>query len=91
MIVFNDFDKLNIPDTKFADFLNAFVGSLKETNIDGITWAELDADKHTKDKSVITRKIEYIETLMKDFLHIEDLKVNIFNGEFHHYSRVTDD
>lgn len=29
--------------------------------------------------------------LEPDFLHIEDLKVNIFNGEFHHYSRVTDD
>lgn len=25
------------------------------------------------------------------FLHIEELKVNIFNGEFHRYYRVTDD
>ena len=29
--------------------------------------------------------------LEPDFLHIEDLKVNIFSGEFHRYSRVTDD
>ena len=83
MIVFNDFDKLDILDSKFADFLNAFVGSLKETKIDGITWAELDADKHTKDKSVITRKVEYIETLMKEYLHIEDKEEeNITTEEF---------
>ena len=29
--------------------------------------------------------------LEPDFLHIEDLRVNVFSGEFHRYSRVTDD
>ena len=62
---------------------------MKETNIDGITWAELDADKHTKDKSVITRNVEYIETLMKEYLHIENKEEeNITTEEF--ISKVVD-
>lgn len=89
MIVFNDFNNFNIPDSNFANFLNAFVGNLKETNVNGITWAELDADKHTKDKSVIAKKVEYIESLMKEYLHIEDKEVeNITTEEF--ISKVVD-
>lgn len=61
---------------------------------------ELDGDlgeivaNLTSPKPMVLWKEEhgrYQVWLEPDFLHIEDLKVNIFNGEFHRYSRVTDD
>ena len=74
MMLFDRFDKLNIPDEMFGEFLNAFVSELSEKKINGENWTEIDADKHTKDRSVITRKVEYLETLMNEFLHIDEIK-----------------
>ena len=82
MMVFSRFDKLHIPDNRFGEFLKAFVSGLSNKKINGENWVEIDADKHTKDRSVINKKVDYLETLMNDFLHIdnEDLEeVNILD------------
>lgn len=82
MMLFDRFDKLQISDDRFGEFLEAFVSGLCEKEIEGEKWTEIDADKHTKDRSVINKKINYLETLMNDFLHInkEDLEeVNILD------------
>lgn len=73
MMVFDNFDKLNLPDENFGNFLNAFI-TMREFEVDGITWNELDMDKHTKDKSVLEHKVNHITYLMKEFLHIEEIE-----------------
>lgn len=70
MMVFDKFSKLCISDDKFGEFLNAFVSDLKFKTLNGEDWNSIDADRHTKDKSLIAKKIEYIMFLMNDFLHI---------------------
>ena len=72
MYVFVEFTKLELPDEKFGEFLNTFVNGMEYVKVNDISWSELDADKHTKDKAVIEQKINHITYLMKEFLHIED-------------------
>lgn len=71
MKVFDKFTKLNHPDEEFGKFIKAFSETLREEKVNDIAWNELDADKHTKDKSVIEKKVEHITTLMNKFLHID--------------------
>ena len=73
MMLFDRFDKLHISDNKFGEFLDALVNGLNSKEIDGIDWTTLNADKHTKDKSVISKKVNHLETLMMEFLH-SDIK-----------------
>ena len=58
-------------DYDFGRFLLAF-NDMKEIEANDTTWIELDQDKHTKDKKVILKKVDYIESLLKDFLHIKE-------------------
>lgn len=76
MRVFSIFDKLKLPDSDFGDFLKAFANGLKEKETNGENWDSIDACRNTKDKSLILRKVEYIESLMLDFLHIDKEVVN---------------
>ena len=75
MMVFSRFDKLHISDDKFGKFLKAFISGLSNKEIDGETWTEIDADKHTKDRSVITKKVNHLEKLMNEFLHIDNVVI----------------
>lgn len=72
MVVFDNFAKSGLDDSKFGEFLNEFVTNMRNVEIDGTTWNDLDMDKHTKDKSVLESKINHITYLMKNYLHIED-------------------
>lgn len=69
MKVFDKFTKFNRPDEDFGKFLNAFE-QFRKKKINENTWNELDADKHTKDKSVIEHKVNHIVALMREYLHI---------------------
>lgn len=79
MMLFDRFDKLHIPDDRFGEFLKAFVSGLCETKIEGENWAEIDEDKHTKDRSVITKKVNYLEKLLIEFLHLDNEEVEEVN------------
>jgi hypothetical protein len=72
MVVFDNFTKFGLDDSKFGEFLNEFVKNMRNVEVDGTTWNDLDMDKHTKDKSVLECKINHITYLMKNYLHIED-------------------
>ena len=74
--LFNKFTKFGLNDSKFADFLNAFVSGLREKSVDGKLFDTVDETGSTKDKTVITDKLHILETLMNEFLHInsEDLE-----------------
>lgn len=92
MMVFDNFNKLGLPDEKFGAFLNAFI-TMKEFEVDGTTWDELDADKHTKDKSVLEHKINHITYLMNKYLHIEEnnevLETEVENNKIEDENEIT--
>lgn len=71
-VLFNKFDKLSIgDDTKFYDFMCALKSDLHSKEINGDTFDSLDEMNGTKKKNLILRKLNYLETLMKEFLGIE--------------------
>ena len=68
--VFDKFTTYNMDDSNFVDFLNAYNIELKDKEIDGISMADFK-DQQTKKKATITGKIDLLEKLMNEFLHID--------------------
>ena len=72
LTLFDKFTQHGLDDAKFGEFLDAFVGGLRNKSVDGKTFDTADEKGSTKDKSVIVDKLHILETLMKEFLHIEE-------------------
>ena len=70
--LFNRFTELDVEDTRFPEFLKAFMAELHSKEIDGETYDSIVENRATKDKSVITKKIELLEKLMKEYFSVED-------------------
>lgn len=71
LTLFDRFTRLGIEDHKFAQFLRAFKEELRcaQRNEKGLLFDEIDKELSTKDKQVITDKLNMLEKLMKEFLH----------------------
>lgn len=69
--LFDKFTNLNVADDKFVDFVKEFVNVLSTKKVNGEAFCEIDKKKSTKDKTVIIKKLEILEALMNDFLHID--------------------
>ena len=74
LTLFDKFTQYGLDDTKFGEFLDAFVNELKDKPIDDKLFYTVDEKGSTKDKSVIVDKLHILETLMKEFLHIEEVE-----------------
>lgn len=104
--VFARFKKLGLDDGKFVEFMTEYAQSLhnmmKETEID----SETGKKKSTKDKVVVVDKINMVENLMNDFLHIdkedleevsmldfvkENVNPDVTNEDVEFYSEILDD
>lgn len=72
LTLFHRFTSLGLDDDKFADFLRAFKNGLKDTTVNGQTFDDADKARSTKDKAVVLKKINIAESLMMDFLHIDN-------------------
>ena len=72
LTLFEKFTQYGLDDTEFGEFLDAFVNELKDKPVDGKLFYTADEKGSTKDKSVIVDKLHILETLMKEFLHIEE-------------------
>lgn len=78
--LFYKFTKLELSDDRFVKFTDAFNNSLHRKEIqelDGMCFDEYDKNKGTKDKKVVLKKIETLEKLLLDFLHIDKEELNI--------------
>lgn len=73
--LFQKFTETGLADRKFADFLKAFQEGLNTKEVNGVTFEELDKNRSTKDKSVISEKLNILETLMDEFLDIRKEEV----------------
>ncbi len=82
LTLFDRFTKLGIDDGKFAEFLREFKNNLRDNkrNEKGLVFDEIDKELSTKDKQVITDKLDLLEKLMRDFLHME-ANENIQNSD----------
>ena len=80
--LFERFTKLGLEDSQFAGFLNAFINGLRNKVVDKKLFDSVDETGSTKDKSVINDKLHILETLMKEYLHIEINEEPINSKEF---------
>lgn len=73
LTLFDRFTKLGTEDEKFAEFLREFSKNLRAVrrNKKGLLFDEIDREASTKDKQVITDKLDMLESLLLEFLHME--------------------
>ena len=71
--LFHKFTLLCGDDSRYAAFLDAFQEELHTRTVPGLdlSFDDVNANRATKDKNVIIRKLHILEHLMMDFLHIE--------------------
>ena len=69
--LFDKFTQTGLNDVKFGEFLNAFVSGLRNKSVDNQLFDRVDDTGSTKDKANIIAKLHILETLMREFLHIE--------------------
>ena len=68
--IFHRFTELRLEDSLFADFLTEFE-NLKDKQVNGTTFNELDKNKGTKDKAVVGAKLDLITALMCEFFGVK--------------------
>ncbi len=71
--LFARFTDSGLDDKKFVEFMAEFNQSLHSKAIDGVSFDDLNG-KSTKDKAVVVSKINHLELLMNDYLHIKEAK-----------------
>lgn len=74
--VFNTFvgmmeDNSNLKYSDFMDFMKEFSSDLINKSVFGVSFAELD-EKATKDTTIVTRKIDTLVALLREFLGVHD-------------------
>lgn len=73
---YHEFLTYGLDDEKFEGFLNEFMFSLKDKKFeeyDDMSFEEYGKQKSTKDRKVVITKMDMLEKLMKEYLHIEDV------------------
>ena len=70
--LFDKFTQTGFDDVEFGRFLNAFVNGLRDKEVDGKQFDRVDDTGSTKDKANIVAKLHILETLMNEFLHINN-------------------
>lgn len=70
--LFDKFTQTGFDDVEFGRFLNAFVNGLRNKAVDGKQFDRVDDTGSTKDKANIIAKLHILETLMDEFLHINN-------------------
>ena len=72
LALFEKFTQFGLDDTEFSRFLESFIDGLREKEVDGKQFDHVDDKGSTKDKINISTKLHILETLMREFLHIEE-------------------
>ncbi|MBD5551553.1 MAG: DUF262 domain-containing protein [Lachnospiraceae bacterium] len=83
LTLFDKFAKLEMEDSNFAEFLKEFNENMRtnKKNKKGLLFDEIDKDLSTKDKQVITDKLELLENLMLEFLRDKQTDDETFIAE----------
>ena len=74
---FHKFTKYGVDDLKFKDFLIAFQNGLHSKTFeeyDNYSFDTYENNKSTKDKKVVLAKLDILDKLMREYLHIEEVE-----------------
>lgn len=74
--LFARFIKSSDDDKKFIEFMTEFVQSLHSKSINGVSFDNILECKNTKDKGIVTKKMNHLEQLMNEYLKIETVNVD---------------
>ena len=80
--LFDKFTQTGFDDIEFEKFLNAFVAGLRNKAVDGKQFDRVDDTGSTKDKANIITKLHILETLMNEYLHINNEETHTTPEEF---------
>ena len=80
--LFDKFTQTGLDDEEFGKFLNVFVDGLRNKAVDGQLFDRVDDTGSTKDKANIIAKLHILETLMREFLHINKEESHTTPEEF---------
>lgn len=72
--VFEKFKTFNLPDVRFKDFVKYVNDSLDTITIEGELFKDIYKSKNTRDKRIVTGKVNGLISLMCDFLEIDGSK-----------------
>ena len=81
---FKRFTEFGLPDSRFEDFMSAFVNGLKEKPVNGESYFVRDSAKNraTRNKRIVLGKIRQIFSLMNEFFGREDeVPAGVENGQ----------
>jgi len=76
--VFEKFKTFNLPDIRFKDFVKYISDSLDIITIDGELFKDIYKSKNTRDKKIITGKVNGLISLMYNFLDVDDSRFEEF-------------
>lgn len=66
--LFARFAKSETDDNRFIEFMTEFVQSLHSKSIDGVSFDNILESSNTKDKGIVTKKMNHLEILMTEYL-----------------------
>lgn len=75
--LFAKFTKSQEEDQRFVEFMAEFIQSLHSKSVDGISFDNILESKNTKDKGIVTKKMNHLERLMDEYLGIQENKADI--------------
>lgn len=67
------FVNTGLEDEKFIDFMAEFARSLHSKEADGVSYDVINETRATKDKNVVTRKIEHLAKLMNSYFNLNEV------------------
>ncbi len=72
VVVFDKFSRLNLPDSKFAEFVQAIPTKLHNVKVGDWSYDLLYREPGTTGKKLVAQKIDTYTALMMDYLHITE-------------------
>lgn len=78
--LFARFIKSSDDDKRFIEFMTEFVQSLHSKFINGVSFDNILECKNTKDKGIVTKKMNHLEQLMNEYLGIETVNMDKNTG-----------
>lgn len=74
--LFARFVKSESDDQRFIEFMTEFIQSLHSKSVDGVSFDDILESSSTKDKGIVTKKMNHLEQLMNEYLGIEIVNVD---------------
>lgn len=91
LALFNKFKELDLDDTIFNDFLVEFIHNLQDVKINDASWTDYLGMRNTKDKLIVTKKIEHLYQLLTEYINKNVTKEEVKEVETESNSNTEED